>query len=54
MKILITDGLSKEGLEILRSEPEIEVEEKKGITKMAFYWIKESIKQSKKDYEIVR
>lgn len=33
LKILITDGLSKEGLEILRSEPEIEVEEKKGITK---------------------
>ena len=33
MKILITDGLSSEGLDILNSAPELEVVEKKGISK---------------------
>ena len=32
MKVLITDGLAKEGLEILKSADCIEVEEKKGIS----------------------
>ncbi len=33
MKILITDGLSSEGLDILNSAPELEIVEKKGISK---------------------
>lgn len=33
MKILVTDGLSEDGLELLKSASEIELEEKKGISK---------------------
>ena len=44
MKILITDGLSKEGLDLLKSVPEFEVVEKKGLPK-------DEIKQIIRDYD---
>ncbi len=44
MRILITDGLAEEGLEILKSRPELEVVMKKGLSK-------EEIKQVIRDYD---
>ncbi|GIW47544.1 MAG: D-3-phosphoglycerate dehydrogenase [Deltaproteobacteria bacterium] len=44
MKILVTDGLSEEGLKILRSHPELEVTVKKGLPK-------EELKQIIADYD---
>ncbi|HWP93839.1 MAG TPA: phosphoglycerate dehydrogenase [Thermodesulfobacteriota bacterium] len=44
MRVLITDGLSEEGLNLLRSQPELEVVTKKGLSK-------EEIKEIIKDYD---
>ena len=44
LKILITEGLSKEGLDLLKSVPEFEVVEKKGLPK-------DEIKQIIRDYD---
>ena len=44
MKVLITDGLSEEGLSLLKSYPELEVVSKKGLPK-------DELKQIIKDYD---